>query len=133
MSFGAYVRKGRTADFTVNLYEDDGSTSISLAADDHVRVKIFRRDGATPDLDLDSVAATANGSSVTIDARGTDPVASVTVRLAQDDTSGLNLGPYSYEVSVVDNSESSPADAIKHAETGVLNVLPAGGGDVGVS
>jgi len=125
MSFEACVDAGRTVDFTVPIYESDGSTAIVLAATDVVRVKIGRRE--TVSLDLDSVAATENGSVVTVDE--TNP-ASVTVRLAQADTIGLD-GAYDCEVSVVDDSEESPADAIKCAEKGVIHFLPSMSGDVG--
>ena len=57
--------------------------------------------------------------------------AKVTMRLAQGDTSAL-IGPYDCEINVVDNSELAPADAIKHAETGVVVFLRSGDGDVDV-
>jgi len=56
--------------------------------------------------------------------------ASVTVRLAQGDTSDME-GAYDAEVLVVDDSETAPADAIKAAEYGVLHVYPSQSGDVG--
>lgn len=133
MSFLMTAYKGRTQDFTVNLYEADGETSITMEATDEVRCKIYRRDAATPVLDLDSVGATASGSVVTIVALGASPVASVTVRIAQGDTSGLEPGVWSAEIDVVDDSETAPANAIKHVESGTFHLLGSGGGDVGLT
>ena len=104
---------------------------MQLAATDVVRCKIIR--SGTVALDLDSVAATSNGSGVTIDEVGDGSAThcSVTVRLAQGDTSGLQ-GIYDVIVGVVDDSETAPADAFKVAERGVLAVsTPAITGDVG--
>lgn len=122
--------QGRTRDFTLTLYEADGTTGVALAAEDVVRVKIGLR-GATPLLDLDSVAATSNGSLVTITSIVAPAVC--TLRLAQGDLSSLFPGAYDLEVSVVDDSETAPADAIKSATQGVLHVLPSMGGDVGTT
>lgn len=130
MSFEVVAEAGRTVDFTVQIKEDDG-TYLQLAATDHVRCKIGRGTG-TPTLDLDSVAATANGSVVTIDQRGDGSTThcSVTVRLAQGDTSSL-WGAYTCEVAVIDDSETAPADAIKSAETGAVHFTRTMAGDVG--
>ena len=130
MSFALTIHKGRTSDDTVALYESDGTTALVLAATDVVRVKFFKRDGDTPDLDIDSAAASANGSVVTVD---TLNPSSCTLRIAQGDTSGLVPGPYRAEILVVDDSESSPADAVKMVEMGVAYVLGVGGGDVGLA
>ena len=131
MSFLAKAYAGRTLDLTVTIKTDSGGY-LQLAADDVVRVKVGRAGAAA--IDLDSVAATANGSVVTVDEVGDGSAthASVTVRLAQGDLSGMQ-GAYSMEVLVVDNSETAPADAIKAAEIGVLNVLPTQDGDVGLT
>lgn len=126
MSFEIRAYAGRTVDFTVPIFEADGSTVIVLTNTDVVRCKVGRG-SATPDLDIDSVGALTGDSIVTIDTL--DP-ASVTVRLAQADTAGL-LGIYDIEVSVVDDSETTPADAIKAAEKGSIGFSPAPGGDIG--
>jgi hypothetical protein len=125
--FAENVYAGRTRDYSISLYENDGTTVLQLAAGDVVRVKIGRGNDV-PDLDLDSAAASPNGSSVTVDNLTTVP--QVTLRLAQGDTDDL-LGTYDVDVSVVDDSETTPADAIKHAEQGCLYVLPTQAGDVG--
>lgn len=133
MSFAFTLHKGRTSDHTILLYESDGSTSITLAADDEVRVKVWRRDQATPDLDIDSAANSSNGSGITIDELGTSPTAQVTLRISEGDTSSLSPGVYDAEVSVADASESNPANALKHVEMGVVYLLATGGGDSGVA
>ncbi len=125
MAFEVHAYAGRTRDFTVPIFEADGTTSIALVSGDVVRCKVGRGT-ATPDLDIDSVAALAGGSFVTIDVL--DP-ASVTVRLAQADTLSLS-GIYDVEVSVVDDSETAPADAIKAAEKGSIGFSPAPAGDI---
>lgn len=122
--FQIHVYKNRTVDFTVNLFENDGTTEVLLASDDVVRVKIGRGTGA-PSLDLDSTGAESGGSVVSFTAGTND----VTVRFGTD-TSAMDVGAYDVEVAVVDNSETAPVDAIKHAEYGVLNLHPTMGGDV---
>lgn len=126
MAFEVRSPAGRTVDFTVPIFEANGTTAIVLTNTDVVRCKVGRGT-ATPDLDIDSVGALSGGSVVTIDTL--DP-ASVTVRLAQADTLSLS-GIYDVEVSVVDDSETAPADAIKAAEKGSIGFSPAPGGDVG--
>jgi len=129
MSFEVKAYANRTVDFTVTL-KTNSEGYLQLQAGDVVRVKVGR--AGTVELDLDSVAATMNGSVVTVDEVGDGSAthASVTVRLAQGDLDGMS-GLYSVEVLVVDDSEVSPADAIKACEYGCLGVLPSMNGDVG--
>lgn len=131
MSFSAKAYANRTVDFTAQIKTDSGGY-LQLAADDVVRVKVGRVGAVI--LDLDSVAATANGSVVTVDEIGDGSAthASCTVRLAQGDLDGMQ-GAYSIEVLVVDNSETAPADAVKAAEIGCLTVLATQNGDVGIT
>jgi len=124
MSFFLRLNKNRTSDDTVSLFEVDGTTSVTLAASDVVRLKVYRRDQATPVLDLDSV-----GSEITVDELGPSPTASVTVRVTQTDTENLDPGIYQGEISIVDDSDS---DFIKHAESGIVFISGTGGGDVGL-
>ncbi len=131
MSFLVRFNKNRTSDDVVSLFETDGTTSITLAATDVVRFKIYRRDQETPLLDLDSVAASGNDSSITVDETGPSPTASVTLRIAQADALLLDPGIYRGEISVVDDSETAPVDAVKHAEDGIVFVSATGGGDIG--
>lgn len=132
MSFLVRFNKNRTSDDVVSLFETDGTTSITLAATDVVRFKIYRRDQATPLLDLDSKDASANNSSVTVDETGPTPTAAVTLRIAQADALLLDPGVYRGEVSVVDDSETAPVNAVKHVEDGVVFVSGTGGGDIGL-
>lgn len=129
MSFEVKAYANRTFDFTIALKTKSGGY-LQLQAGDVVRVKIGRV--GTVELDLDSVAATSNGSLVTVDELGDGSAthASVTVRLAQGDLTGMQ-GSYDVEALVVDDSETNPADAIKAAEYGCLHVLPSMDGDVG--
>lgn len=130
--FNLTVFKNRTTDYQFTLYQSDGTTGIVLDSGDVVRFKLGTHFGSTGlSLDVDSVGATANGSVVTIN-QSTAP-AKATVRFAQGDMSLLKDRVYLGELSVVDNSETAPADAIKHAEAGTVYVQSALGGDVGVS
>ncbi len=132
MSFFVRFNKNRTSDDTVNLLETDGTTSLTLAATDVVRFKVYRRDQAIPLLDLDSAAASANDSSITVDELGPSPTASVTVRVAQADLLEMDPGIYRGEISIVDDSETAPVNAIKLAKDGVVSVSGTGGGNIGL-
>jgi hypothetical protein len=130
-TFRAHVHRNRTRDFTVPIYESDGSTAVALAADDVVRIKIGTN-LETPLLDLSSIEPTDNGSSITFTPAGN----TATVRLAQGDLLAIcQAAPgemaFDAEVDVVDNSETAPANAIKHAEYGVVFIHPTQGGETG--
>lgn len=127
-TFEQLAYKTRTQDFSISLYEADGTTGVGLESGDRVRVKIGRGDAATPTLDLVSGTATANGSKVTVNSLVSP--AAITLRLAQGDLALMRLGPYDVNVLVVDDSETAPADAIKHAQYGVLHVVGSLGGNV---
>lgn len=128
-----HVTRGGTLDWTFELHESDGTTVVNLALTDVVRVKIYRGDQATPDLDLDQ-AVNANGSVVTVDDRGDESTAaSCTLRLAQGDTLNLSHVCYDVEVGIVDDSETAPADAYKPVQQAVLHVLSGPAGDKGTS
>jgi len=127
MSFEISIERGRTKRHTISLYESDGETSIVLAAEDDVMVKLYRRNGATPVLDIAS-GETALSSSIEIDELGDDPVASVTVTWDESDTEDLDPGVYTCEVIVVDASASYEMLPV---ETGIVYLLPSGGGLTG--
>jgi hypothetical protein len=116
-SFEQAVMAGRTYDFTVPLYEVDGRTPVSLAAEDVVLVRIGR--GGVIALQVSSISETANKSLVTV--TSLDP-AVCNVHLAQDDLAGLR-GAYDMEVLVQDSAETAPANASKTASVGVLHVI----------
>lgn len=129
-SFEVMADANRTVDFTVPIKTASAGFLI-LGATDVVRVKVSR--SGTTILDLDSEAASANDSSVTVDqlGDGSETHASVTVRFAQADLASLQ-GAYSCEVAIVDDSETAPADAFKTAERGILHVrAPSPDGDIG--
>ena len=106
----------RKTEFSIGIGEAD-CDSVTLASNDNVRVKIGRV-GDTPLLEIESDAATANGSSCT----ATNPTILV---LAQDDMT-FPAAIYDIEVAIVDVSE----DAIKKAERGILIVRDSMGGPV---
>ena len=130
-SFEWTIYQNRTAKRLVNLFESDGTTGVALASTDVVRFKMGRRIGSTPDLDLDTVAATTNKSGVDV---VTSPApARVRVTLAQADLTSLVPGVYNAEVIVIDDSEPSPADAALVASIGVVNIIGSMGGDIGLT
>jgi len=130
MAFEITAYANRTTDHTVTIKTATGGY-VQLEATDVVRFKAGR--GGAVVLDLDQTA-TANGSKVTVDqvGNGSSVHASVTVRLAQGDTSALT-GIYDAEVLVVDDSETAPANAVKVASYGVLGVVSSLDGDVGLT
>lgn len=128
-SFQLLAYRGRTKDYSVKLYEQDGVTAFTLAVTDVVRFKMSLGTGL-PVLDLRSGAATAFGSKVTVTA--VSPAEAV-VRLAQGDLALLEPGVYDAEVIVVDDSETAPADAAKCVEIGVVCIIPTAGGDLGLT
>jgi hypothetical protein len=125
MAFEFAVHRNRDHDFTGTIYEADETTEVVLAASDVLRLKVFRRDAATPVLDIDSVAALAGGSVLAFTAATGD----YTLKINKADTSGLVVGVYEAELSVVDDSDS---DRIKVAEYGTIGILGAGAGDIGL-
>jgi len=119
LSFTHY--RNRTARFLITVTDADGD-NVVLASGDVVRVKIGRGN-ATPLLDLDSAAATANGSSLT----AANP--STLLLVAED--SDLTPGIYDIEVAIVDASDGS--GRIKHAESGTFIIHDTPGGDTGLT
>ena len=119
---------GRTVDYDAAIYEGDGRTALNIAADDKVRFKLADTENGTPTLDIVSGTPTANGSTVTIS--GTTP-GTCTVRLAQGDTSTLSGTKY-WELILIDNSETSPADAAKTICYGTMVFKPSMGGSIGL-
>lgn len=111
-------RGKRTRDYTITLYESDGTTPFLIASGDRVLVKIGRN-SQEPDLELDSSAATANGSSLSI----TVGSAVVQMRIAENDAGALLTGAYECEAVVVDKSETA-GQKVKHAQLGTFFVHP---------
>jgi hypothetical protein len=129
MSFEITFPRGRTSDQAISIFESDGQTPIVLTSTDVVRFKLYRRDQAAPLLEIDSAAATAEGSVVTIEQL--EP-ARVVLRVAQGDTANLAPGAYDAEVDVIDDSDAAPDNAVKLAERGVAHIAATGGGEIGI-
>jgi len=118
-------RKKRKLTRDITMTDSDSAT-VTPGANDVVRVKIGRA-GQVPILDLDSAAASANGSTVTKDT----PSAGVNrLAVAAADMDLLSVGVYTLEVSLVDNADGG---AIKHVEHQVFVVQQVMLGDVGLS
>lgn len=123
MSFELLIRKGRTKSYDLELFEEDGTTEVTVVTGDNLRIKIFRDDEDTPELDIESDNDTANGSGITFTNGSNDAI----LRIDQADSLGLSLGTYSMEVTLVDDSD---LDKAKAGEPGILHVLPAAGGAI---
>jgi hypothetical protein len=118
------ARRGRklTRDITMT---DASSNTVTPGGNDVVRVKIGRP-GSAPVLDLDSAAASANGSTVT--KNNTPGVNRLAV--VESDMNLFSTGVYTAEVALVDNADGG---AIKHVEHQVFVVQPVMLGDVGLT
>jgi hypothetical protein len=127
VSFELFLPKNRTSYHSITLYEADDN-GLTLAAEDEVRLKVYRRDQATPILDIDSIGALSNGSIITIDQ--TASAAMATLKVVQGDIADAVLGAYDAELSVVDSADSN---RIKVAEQGTVHILGTGGGDIGAT
>lgn len=109
----------------ITIKDADGAT-VTPGANDVVRIKVGRVRQA-PILDLDSAAASSNGSTV---AKNTPSSGSNRVSIVQADMDLLSPGVYSFEVSLVDNADSQ---AIKHVDNQILVVQGTQLGDVGTA
>jgi len=114
---------GRYRRFTVTITDENGAT-VAFQAGDVVRVKIGRP-GRAPLLDLDSVAASSNGSTVS----AANP-ATVKIRAADLVAGVIKPGAYTFEVLLVDANDSEQPKA---AINGTFHVLPSPGGDTGLT
>lgn len=119
MSIFLIAYRNRTRTFQVSVKNAAGS-EVDFD-NDVMRIKIGR-DDQTPILDLDSVSGSTNGSTVS----GANPT---TVRL---DKADLDIFPQilNFEVGVVDDVDNN---TFKHAEKGVIAILPTQRGDVGAT
>lgn len=129
--FQISARLGRTEDLQITLFKADGVTPAIVQTNDVVRIKVFRGSSA-PVLDLSSDGATTNGSSVVGVAL---PNNVVNLRLAQGDTSTILPGSYRMEIDIIDvndvNDGAGPPNPIKPCDSGVLDLLTSGGGNIG--
>jgi len=117
-SFILYQRKSRTLDHTATLLQSDG-TAFNIASGDRVQVRIGANTKA-PDLTLDSLAATTNGSTVSLTVGSN----ALTFRLTEADANALQIRTYDCQVVVIDASEAS-GQRTKHAQDGIFQILPA--------
>lgn len=117
MSFLITARNRRDPIWDFTVFESNGTTEVSLATDDVVRVKIGTL-GETPLLDLSSI-----GDEVTFTAATGDCV----LELSRSQVASLGAGAWDVEVCVFDESE----DKLRHAESGVLFVFESMLGEVG--
>lgn len=115
------ARQNRTADYTLTLYESDGTTPVNLAADDNCRVKIGRGTG-TPDIEADKDGV--NGGQKTSWTAGNNVV---TLHLVPADTADMEPGAYDVEIIVVDEQ-----DSVKHVQEGVFSLSPTMGGQTDI-
>ena len=119
------AHKGRQLTRDLTMLDADGDM-VSPGANDVVRVKVSRT-GQTLILDLDSVEASANGSTVT---KNTPSAGVNRVKIVPADMSLLSAGVYSFELSLVDNADSQ---RIKHVDSQIMVVQDVPTGDVGMT
>ena len=98
--------------------------AVVPGANDVVRVKIGLR-GETPLLDLDSAAASANGSTIT---KNTPSSGINRLEIVALDM-GITPGVYTLELSLVDNADDGE---IKHVDNQTFVVHDVMSGDVGL-
>ncbi len=125
--FAIYIDKNRTVSEDIVLYQEDGG-GLTLNVSDRVRFKVYRRDAATPILDIDTIGTLTGGSIITV--TQTASAAMATLKICQVDIASIDPGAYSCEIDVVDSGDS---DLIKSAGRGVLVVFGSGGGDIGTT
>lgn len=109
--------RNRKSTHEILIGEADGTDS-SISTDDNVRIKIGQA-GQTPSLEIESDAATANGSQCT----ATNPTV---VTLAAADLS-FQAGIYDIECTIVDTSDGNKP---KKADQGIFHLRETFGGDV---
>ena len=113
-----YIGRYLTRHVTIT---DQNSTTFVFESGDVMRIK-FGRTGKTPILDLDSVAASPNGSTLT----AANPT---TMKIKPADMSLFDPGAYDMEVSIYD----ATGGHIKHACMNVFHAVSVPLGDVGAS
>ena len=114
------------------LYKDDGNAyALATSPADNVRAKFWTGvDAETPTLDIETSAATANGSRITVAVAGTVDVtpAEVVMEVEAADATLLTANSYDFELGIVDNSQSgNPFEVIAR---GRCIVAGSPGGDV---
>ena len=127
-TFHLIAYQNRTTKIPHNLVDLQGDP-IALADTDRVRLKIGRGFDATPDLDIIHGTTTAGGSGIEIVNRTHPDGASIVIWIGQSET--LDPGVYTAEISVVDDSVTSPlANPILHSKFGAITFIGGMAGNV---
>lgn len=122
------IVQGRTRDWTFRLKQGDGATALVIDALDNVRAKLWYTDGASPDIEAESLTPASSKVIVeTVGVANTTP-ARVRVRWHKSDTINLVADRlYKYELILVDESDGSEPKTIC---MGTVLVRGAAAGDV---
>lgn len=117
-SFLARINRQRYRQFTVPVFESDGSTDANLAAGDVAIVRLAHNNVTY--LEIRSGQVTDGDSTITFTAGTND----LTVDIGGPDAQDLLLPCYSCEVLVMDASDVDAANSprIKSCEIGVIHV-----------
>jgi hypothetical protein len=121
------LERTRSKEFNFDVYSGENS-ALPIGAGDIARFKISETQNGAPDLDIDSVAATANGSLCTI-TQYTAP-GQVQVKFDQADVAALTEDDYYAELNIVDVSDSN---RIKTVGRGCIRILGSQSGDIGAT
>lgn len=99
------ITAGLERQFSGTLLDANGN-AIPITGGSDVLCKIYRGDGATPDLDLNGTAL-AGGSVTSFTAGSGAGEGSWTVTIMGADSAGLNPGTYQVKVEMVDAGDGS--------------------------
>ncbi len=121
------LERTRSSEYEFEVYRGD-DVALPIGAGDVARFKISASQNGAPVLDIDSVAATANGSVCTI-SQYTAP-GQVQVKFDQADVALLTGDDYYAELNIVDVSDNN---RIKTVCRGCIRVLGSQSGDIGAT
>jgi len=119
----AHKKRKLVRDITV---QNNAGSTVVMTTSDVVRIKVGKIN-QTPLLDLSSLAASANGSTISVN---TPSSGYNRVEISQLDMDTLSPGVYSFEVSVVDRDDGN---AIKHVDHQIIVVQGTQLGNAGLS
>lgn len=117
MSVELSITAGLTRSFTGTL-EDSTGAAIAITVGSDVLFKLYRGDGATPDLDLNGTAL-AGGSVTGFTAGSGAGIGTYTVTIVGTDTTTLNPGVYQVKIELVDAGDGN---RLKDVDFGVCYV-----------
>lgn len=118
MSVTFKITAGLTSSFSGTL-EDANGAAIAIPAGSDVIAKIFRGNGATPDLDINGTAL-SGGSVTTFTAGSGTGKGGYTVTICGPDTASMVPGAYDVKIILVDAGDSNRE---KDVDFGVCYVL----------